>query len=163
THSSKLGSSRPNTELIQWGQVAVAGGAGVHMRHEEPGAKKQHDKLRRDMLTEGRTYEEIAAEFALRWGFRPRQAWRHAYGWTQEQVADLYNQQLDNGQAPMTGKRISDYENWPYSGKKPTNKTFFMLAKIYSTNLSKLIDHDDRRKMNADELVAFESPKDRSL
>lgn len=108
------------------------------------------------MLANRHTYEEIAAELALRWGFRRRQAWRQAYGWTQEHVAALYNQQLDNGQAPMTGKRISDYENWPHSGKKPTPETLSVLAKIYATSASKLVDHYDRQKMDADERIALE-------
>lgn len=111
------------------------------------------------MFADGHTYEEIAAEFALRWGFRPRQAWRHAHGLTQDEVAARYNQLLNNGQAPMTSKRISDYENWPDSGNKPTPKTLAILAKIYSTSASKLVDHYDRQKMTADERIALEPPR----
>jgi transcriptional regulator with XRE-family HTH domain/tetratricopeptide (TPR) repeat protein len=111
------------------------------------------------MLADEHTYGEIAAEFALRWGFRPRQAWRHAYGWSQVEVADRYNQLRDDDQAPMTGRRISDYENWPYSGKKPTHKTLSMLAKIYSTSPLKLVDHDERQKMSAEERIELEPPR----
>lgn len=111
------------------------------------------------MLEQGCTYEQIAAEMALRWGFRPRQAWREAYGWTQEDVADRYNQLRGDDQASMTGRRISDYENWPDSGKKPTYKTLSVLAKIYSTSASKLVDHYDRQKMTADERIALEPPR----
>lgn len=108
------------------------------------------------MLAEGRTYEEIKAEFALRWGFRPRQAWRNAYGWTQDDVAARYNQLRDDDQASVTDKHISDWENWPYGGKKPIPKTLSVLAKIYDISPSKLVDQTDRQNMNADELIALE-------
>ncbi|MGH3708418.1 MAG: ATP-binding protein [Pseudonocardiaceae bacterium] len=126
------------------------------MAREVPGSKRQRDQLRATMLEQGCTFEQIAAVFAKQWGFRPRQAWRHAYGWTQEHVADLYNQQLNNGQAPMNGKRIGDYENWPDSPVKPNPKVLHMLAKIYSTSAYKLVDPYDRQKMDADELIALE-------
>jgi len=126
---------------------------------EVPGSKRQRDQLRATMLEQGCTYEQIAAVFAQQWGFRRRSAWRNAYGWTQEKVADLYNQQLDNGEAPMTGKRIGDYENWPYSPVKPNPKALRILAKIYSTEAYKLVDSYDLQKMNAHERAALESPQ----
>lgn len=114
------------------------------------------------MLAEERTYEEIKVEFALRWGFRPRQAWRHAYGWTQDDVAARYNQLRNDDQASITDKHISDWENWPHSGKKPTPKTLLILAKIYSTSASELVDQTDRQNMNTDELIALEPPRSTS-
>lgn len=120
------------------------------------------------MQEQGCTFEQIAAVFAQQWGFRPRQAWRHAHGWTQDEVADLYNREVNDSNASMDAHRISDYENWPHSGKKPTYKTLSVLAKIYSTSVSKLVDHDDRETMSAEERISLElsssaPTKDRSL
>jgi transcriptional regulator with XRE-family HTH domain len=111
------------------------------------------------MLADERTYEEIATEFAQRWGFRRRQAWRHAYGWKQNEIAARYNQLRNDDQASVTEKHISDWENWPRSARKPTPKTLFVLAKIFSTSPSKLIDQADRQNMTADELIELESPQ----
>jgi tetratricopeptide (TPR) repeat protein/transcriptional regulator with XRE-family HTH domain len=101
------------------------------------------------MKEQGRTLEQIAAAMAQQFGDRPRQAWRHAHGWTQNHVADLVNELLDDEQAAMTGNRISDYERWPRKGGiKPTVYTLALLAQIYGTRVSDLVDSYDRQKMS---------------
>jgi transcriptional regulator with XRE-family HTH domain len=130
---------------------------------EVPGSKRQRDQLRATMLEQGCTFEQIAAVFAQQWGFRRRSAWRNAYGWTQEHVADLYNQLRDDDHASVTGKRIGDYENWPDSPVKPNPKILHMLAKIYSTSAYKLTDLNDRQKMRADELIQLDALESSSL
>jgi hypothetical protein len=107
------------------------------------------------MGDQGCTLEQIAVEMGRRFGFRPRQAWRHTHGWTQEQAAAAYNRLLDHDQAPMTGKRISDFETWPHSGVKPTPTTLAMLATIYGTTPAALIDPDDREALSPQELIAL--------
>lgn len=59
----------------------------------------------------------------------------------------------------MTGKRISDYEAWPHGGVKPTTNALAVLAKIYSTAASNLIDLDDRQELSTQELIALDTYK----
>jgi transcriptional regulator with XRE-family HTH domain len=109
------------------------------------------------MQLQGLTYQEIADEMAMRWGYRPRQAMRHAHGWTQEEVADRFNRVTDDPRAPMTAKRISDYEAWPAGGVKPTLKTLSILARLYSTQPMSLVDFSDRSAMTATERASVDT------
>lgn len=127
------------------------------MARQAAGTKKQRDRLRTAMHGQGCTYEQIAAEMGRRFGFRLRQAWRHTHGRTQDEVADAYNRLLNNDQAPMTGKRISDFEAWPFGGVKPTPTTLAVLAKIYGTRPSQLVDLDDRHALSTQELLAVDT------
>jgi transcriptional regulator with XRE-family HTH domain len=107
------------------------------------------------MKEQGRSLEQIAAAMVRQFGDRPRAAWRHAHGWTQQDVADRYNREVNDKQASMSVKRISDYERWPINGAgiKPTVPTLGVLARIYSTRVSKLADRHDRQKMSNAELI----------
>ena len=127
------------------------------MAREAAGTKKQRDQLRASMHDHGCTREQIAAEMARRFGFRARQAWRHTHGWTQDEVAAAYNRLLDHDQAPMTGKRISDFEAWPHGGVKPTTTTLAILATLYCTTPSTLVDLDDRQAFSTQELIALDT------
>jgi hypothetical protein len=126
---------------------------------EGAGTKKQRDQLRTAMHDQGCPLEQIAAEMARHFGFRARQAWRHTHGFTQDDVATTYNRLLDDDQAPMTGKRISDYEAWPHGGVKPTINTLAMLAKVWSTEISNLVDLDDRQAFSPQELITLDAYK----
>lgn len=116
---------------------------------------RERDQLREKLLQENCTTEQIAAAMARQFGDRPRAAWRHAYGWAQQDVADRYNQLVKDKQNSMAAHRISDFERWPINGTgvKPTVPTLGVLAKIYATKVSKLIDRHDRQKMNNAELI----------
>jgi hypothetical protein len=90
-----------------------------HVAGEAAGTKAQRDQLRTTLRDQGCTPEQIAAEMGRQFHFRPRQAWRHAHGWTQgdvaaaynrELVAAAYNRELRDDQVPLTYKRISEYE-----------------------------------------------------
>src|SRR5690606_16113065 len=50
-----------------------------------------------------------------RLGVRPRTAWRHALGWTQETLVLRFR--LVNPDIPVTVSRVSEWENWPYSSR----------------------------------------------
>src|SRR5437763_1530593 len=97
------------------------------------GGKPERERLRHHMLSGGCGVAEIAAEMARRWRFNLRQAWRYAHGLSQEDVAARYNALLGNDQAPITGKRISDYEAWPQRGMRPTLCVLALLAQVYRT------------------------------
>lgn len=123
----------------------------------DSGSKRQRNQLRKSMQDQNRTPEQIAAEMSRQWGFRPRQAWRHAYGWTQDEVAQQYNRLLDGGPDIMTAKRISDYENWPHGGVKPTLRVLSALANIYRTSASQLVDHSDCQALDPAERIALDA------
>lgn len=117
--------------------------------------EQERDQLRRNMLAAGATYEQIATAIARQFGDRPRPAWRHAYGWTQQDVADRYNREVNDPNASMTANRISDFERWPINetGTKPTIPTLGVLARVYATKVSKLVDRHDRQKMTNADLI----------
>ncbi|WP_410874734.1 helix-turn-helix domain-containing protein [Nocardia sp. A7] len=99
--------------------------------------------------------EQIVGEFAVRWGFRPRQAWRHGRGMTQDEVAAEYNALIGDPQAPMSSKRISDFEAWPIGGVKPTLHTLSVLAQLYGTQPHHLVDFADYEAMTRTERTAL--------
>lgn len=116
---------------------------------------QERAELREKLLQQGRTRKQIAAAMARTFKDRPRTAWRHAYGWTQQEVADRYNSETKDSNASMTAHRISDFERWPVSetAAKPTVPTLGVLAKIFCTKISKLLDHHDRQNMSNAELI----------
>ena len=92
-------------------------------------------KLREQMRGLGMSRAEIAAEMARRYKLRPRAAWRIAWGWTLEEAAERYNalRAKDDAQAvaSLTGSRLSEWENWPLSTRKPPITGLCLLAEIY--------------------------------
>src|SRR2546430_17376565 len=86
------------------------------------GAKSERDTLRHEMLIAGCSHDLIAQEMERRWSFRPREAYRHAHGWSQDEVAARFTEVADRlgneraTQAPMIGTRIGEYEPWPNRG-----------------------------------------------
>lgn len=107
------------------------------------------------MHQQDRTLEQIATAMERQFKDRRRQAWRNAHGWTQQDVADCYNELLDDGKASMNANRISAFERWPINGTgtKPTVPTLGVLARIYATRVSNLIDRHDRQHMTNAELI----------
>src|SRR5262249_2532013 len=105
---------------------------------------------------QNRTPEQIAAAMTRTFKDRPRKAWRHAHGWTQDQAAARFNEMVGDQRASMTGNRISDFERWPLTqGPKPTVRTFRLLAVLYGTRVSNLIDSYDRQQLDTGDLLAL--------
>ncbi|MGH8886334.1 MAG: hypothetical protein ACRDYX_14390, partial [Egibacteraceae bacterium] len=82
--------------------------------------KAVREALRRELAAKGYAPPDIAVVMAARYGIRPRLALRWAYGMTLDDVAEAWNQQDASGRAPMSARRVSDYERWPDGGKRPT-------------------------------------------
>jgi hypothetical protein len=146
--------------------VNVWGGLDVgsdDLVRQEPNSKAVREQLRRAMQREAFGTAQIAAEFAARWGFRPRQAWRHARGMTQDEVAAQFNELIGDPLAPMSGKRISDFEAWPAAGVKPTLHTLSVLAEVYGTQPHLLVDFADFEAMSRTERTALRAHGDRSV
>lgn len=125
------------------------------MVREDPEITRQRNQLRDTMHQQGCRLEQIVTAMTHHFEDRPRPAWRHAHGWTQHEVADLYNELLDDSEASMNSNRISAFERWPINGTgtKPTVPTLGVLAKIYTTKVSNLIDRHDRPHMTNAELI----------
>ena len=85
------------------------------------GFKAEMDGLRERMRALGFGYDEIAAEVSRRYQVRPRQAYRLAWGWTQDQAAARFNELAagegtdPEGRAGMTGPHLCELEQWPNS------------------------------------------------
>jgi hypothetical protein len=116
--------------------------------------------LREQMRGLGMSYAEIAAEMARRYRLRPRKAWRIAWGWTLEEAAARYNalRAKDTPQAvtALTGSRLSEWENWPFSTRKPPVTGLCLLAEIYHSAVPDLIDLHDRDNLTTAELITLD-------
>jgi transcriptional regulator with XRE-family HTH domain len=112
------------------------------------------------MLVGGCSLELIAAEMERRWSFRPREAYRHAHGWSQDEVAARFTgvaERLGGDRsadgraavlaAPMIGTRIGEYERWPNGGRRPSPYVLTVLAAVLGTTVERLLDYEDHRKM----------------
>src|SRR6202030_2296362 len=74
---SRLGGRACLTWLAGTMRGQLRGGT-VAGRSSRPGRKEDRERLRHDLVARGGSLKKIADEMARLWGFRPRQAWRHA-------------------------------------------------------------------------------------
>ena len=129
-------------------------------RPAKAGSKAERDALRQEMLVGGCSRELIATEMERRWGFRPREAYRHAHGWSQDEVAARFTDVAERlggdraadgwtagPPAPMIGTRIGEYERWPNGGRRPSPYVLTVLATVLGTTVERLLDYEDHRKM----------------
>ena len=122
--------------------------------------RAEQRRLREQMRGSGMSYAEIAAEMARRYQFRPRKAWRAAWGWTLEEAAGRYNALRAKGAheavTSLTGSRLSEWENWPLNTRKPSFLSLCLLAEIYHCPVLDLIDFRDREHLPPGELLALD-------
>jgi hypothetical protein len=103
------------------------------------------------MLIAGCSHDLIAQEMERRWAFRPREAYRHAYGWSQDEVAARFTEIADRlgnertAQSPMIGTRIGEYERWPHAGRRPSAYVITVLGAVFGTTVDRLLDYEDYR------------------
>ncbi|MET8677358.1 helix-turn-helix transcriptional regulator [Streptomyces sp. NPDC004647] len=115
------------------------------------GSKAERDQLRAEMLAADCTTAEIATEMRARFRMRPREAWRHAYGWTLQEAAD----RMDGVTAHHPGEAVAadaslvgKWEKWPGpSGRRPTLAVLGVLAETYGCPIEQLLDLEDRRAL----------------
>ena len=123
--------------------------AGVRRR----GFKAEMDGLRDRMRGLGFSYDEIAAEVSRRYQVRPRQAYRLAWGWTQDQAAARFNELAagegtdPDGRASMTGPHLCEVEQWPNSERRPSVYVLCLLARVYETDVLCLLDLADHESL----------------
>ena len=143
----------------------------MHMPYAKTSLRAEQRVLREKMRALGMSHRQIAVEFARRYGLRPRAAWRHAYGWSQTQAAEQISTYAahagvspDGATVAMTGPHLSEYENWPGDGPKPTSRRptpylLSLLAGVYRCTVHDLMDSADYEHMPpADRLLLGKSP-----
>lgn len=144
----------------------------VNMPSAKASLRAEQAELRDRMRALGLGYEQIAAEFTRRYRFRPRAAWRQAYGWSLNQAADQINATaakigLDrDGRAAMIGPHLSEYEQWPGhgpqpTGRKPTPHVLALLALTYGTPaVHDLLDMADYDRLSPTDLLILDKRRD---
>ncbi len=130
------------------------------------GFKAELDALRDRMRSLGFPYDEIAIEIGRRYRARPREAYRLAWGWTLEQAAARFNDRAaradadPEARASLTASRLSEYEHWPRTARKPSVYVLCMLAEIYETDVLCLLDLADHEGLSQqDRLVLLRRPR----
>ena len=117
------------------------------------GFKAELDGVRERMRALGFSYDEVAAEVSRRYQARPRQAYRLAWGWTQDQAAARFNELAagegtdPEGRAGMTGPHLCELEQWPNSERKPSAHVLCLLAGVYETDVLCLLDLADHESL----------------
>jgi transcriptional regulator with XRE-family HTH domain len=117
------------------------------------GSKAELDGLRERMRALRFSCDEIAAEVSRRYQVRPRQAYRLAWGWTQDQAAARFNELAasegtdPDGRASMTGPHLCEVEQWPNSERKPSVYVLCLLAGVYETDVLCLLDLADHESL----------------
>ena len=117
------------------------------------GFKAELDGVRERMRGLGFGYDEIAAEVSRRYQVRPRQAYRLAWGWTQDQAAARFNERAasegtdPDGRAGLTGPHLCELEQWPNSDRRPSVYALCLLAGVYDTDVLCLLDLADHESL----------------
>jgi hypothetical protein len=108
--------------------------------------KEELAAVRDELRAQGWTYREIADRLRDERKVNSRVAFRLAHGFTQQEVADRWNElwPCDDGETPITYKHISYWEAWPTkSGRTPSLKTLNRLARIFCCRANDLLDGED--------------------
>lgn len=135
--------------MSQASAVAAPGVLGPGAR----GFKPEMDRLRERMRGLGFSYDEIAIEVTRRYPVRPRQAYRLAWGWTLDKVAERFNELAarqgtdPDGKAGMSSPHLCELERWPGSDRKPSVYVLCLLARVYETDVLCLLDLADHESL----------------
>jgi transcriptional regulator with XRE-family HTH domain len=165
----------PGNGTVAQTQRQAAGQAVARVNGKSPdvsaaagrkGFKAELDSLRDRMRGLGFPYGEIAAEIGRRYRARPREAYRLAWGLSLERAAARFNDHAARAdadpetRASLTGSRLSEWEQWPRTGRKPSVYTLCMLAEIYETDVLCLLDLADHESLpQQDRLVLLRRPR----
>jgi hypothetical protein len=96
-----------------------------------------------DQLREtGQSWGQIAAVIGEQEHVNARVAMRLAHGYTQAQVARMWNERwpTDAANPGLSDKNVSYWETWPESGHEPSLRTLKRLAQLYQCDVGELVD-----------------------
>jgi tetratricopeptide (TPR) repeat protein len=100
--------------------------------------KQERGHLSRLLRAQGKSWVEIAAVFRQRYRINPRLAFRLVHGWSQRDVAELWNQRWPD--ELKTFKNVSAWELWPGgTGHAPSFDSLGKLAQLYQCSVSDLL------------------------
>lgn len=120
------------------------------------GSKTERDALRQRMNDLGSPIASVAQEMRVMFGFRPREALRHAHGWSLQEVADRVNARRAGEVSAADASLIHKWEKWPAgSSRRPTVPILVTLADIYRCTIDDLLDLEDRRAWPEGELATL--------
>jgi hypothetical protein len=109
------------------------------------------------MLAVGCSVADVANEMRARWGFRPREAWRHAHGLSLQEAADRINE-VGAGRGDATAADASllgKWEKWPLTDRRPSSAVLDLMAEVYGCETEQLLDIEDRRALPRGEPAAL--------
>lgn len=122
----------------------------------KPGSKADRDDLRRDMTAAGCTLAGIAVEMRARFRMRPREAWRHAHGWTLQEAADRITHASTTrpGEAVAAdASLVGKWEKWPGpSSRRPSLPVLSAMSDAFICGVEDLLDLEDRRALPKQDL-----------
>ncbi|MFE7123898.1 helix-turn-helix domain-containing protein [Streptomyces sp. NPDC057617] len=118
----------------------------------KPGAKADRDALRHEMTATGCTPAQIATEMRVRFRLRPREAWRHALGWTLQETAERISA-MPEAAVAADASLVGKWEKWPGpSSRRPTLQILVALAAVYGCSVEDVLDLEDRRVLPESDL-----------
>lgn len=113
------------------------------MSAERLSKKQRVEQLRSSLLADGATPRQAATTLSRQLGVNARVAWRMLRGWTQEEVAALYNQRWPD--RPRTSKHVSYWECWRLGGgnsdsaRAPSIEDLRRLGQLYGCGIDDLL------------------------
>ncbi|MFM9493694.1 XRE family transcriptional regulator [Streptomyces galilaeus] len=117
----------------------------------KPGSKADRDALRQEMTAAGCTLADISIEMRARFHMRPREAWRHAHGWTLQETADKITQastRRPGESVAADASLVGKWEKWPGpSSRRPSLQVLFAMAAAFACRVDDLLDLEDRRAL----------------
>ncbi|MFI9553750.1 helix-turn-helix domain-containing protein [Nonomuraea endophytica] len=126
------------------------------------GSRAEREALREQLRAVGGRPADLVAEMRSRWRYRPREAWRHAHGWTLQQLAarvDAAAAAHPGGALATDASLMGKYEKWPHGGRRPTFRVLALLAEVFGCQIDELLDFDDRQELPEDELLLLSGPQ----
>jgi tetratricopeptide (TPR) repeat protein len=109
------------------------------------------EQIRTELTAVGASVPQIVAELHRRLGMRPRVAWRAALGWQQWRLVMEYR--AANPHDRLTESRLSNFEQWPHGGSKPSLDHLAGLALTFGHGCTPadLVDAADLAQMKPSE------------
>ncbi|HEX4816018.1 MAG TPA: hypothetical protein VFV66_25010 [Nonomuraea sp.] len=112
--------------------------------------RRRVNRLRKQMLGQNRTIDDIAVEIRVQFGFSPLAAYRSALGLSQPEAVDQYRDQSPS--AVMDQPLLSRLEMFPAFGSRAPLATHIMtLASVYRTTPLTLLDPNALDRMDPQE------------